>query len=256
MTGYPWLIPLCSRPGAPVRVYCLPYAGAGAGSYRHWPSELPDWFEPVAVRLPGRESRLRERPHERMDDLIAALTSQVYADVGKVRRYAVFGHSLGALTAFELVRALRDRGAAPPAHLFVSGRCAPHVPDTVTRIAHLPDAEFLAAVRAFGGMPAEVFATPDLVELLMPALRADFRVAESYRYRPGPPLDVPLTVLGSWEDPTTTPSQLAAWSAQTSRPFHLEMFHGDHFFVHAHRSEVLAELTRHLKGPSAAKSVS
>lgn len=244
-TDDPWAKLLQPRPGARLRLFCFPYAGGGASIYRSWPPELPAAVEVVAVQPPGRESRFREEPFRRIEPMADAATGALAPLLD--RPFAFFGHSMGAILAFEVARRLRRRGLPRPRHLFVSGRSAPRVEVTDPPIHDLPREEFLGAVRRFSGTPEEVLQNRELVELIEPLLRADFSVSETYRYRPdAEPLDLPLSALGGAEDPEVPPEHLAPWREETTGPFREHLLPGGHFFLGERRAELLAIVAREL----------
>jgi medium-chain acyl-[acyl-carrier-protein] hydrolase len=234
----PWLLRFEPRPHASSRLLCVPYAGIGAAVYRPWLPLLPSDIELVAVELPGRGTRLREPPGDRLDPVVAALWAALEPLLD--RPLAIFGHSMGALIGFELARELRRRGC-PPQHLFASGRRAPRLPDRFSSVADLPDAEFVAEIqRRFDGIPLQVLHEPDLLHLMLPALRADVALLEHHVYRPEPPLELAITAFGGEEDGQVDPVELQAWQEETVGPFRLELFPGDHFFIQSARAEVVA----------------
>lgn len=219
-----------------LRLICFSHAGAGASVYSRWAEKLPQGVEVCAVRYPGRESRLREPPCDRMHALIDVLSQELlpWLDLP----FAFFGHSMGALVAFELSRSLRRRHQRGPVRLFVSGRVAPHLVPSREPICHLPDADFLERVRRMGGTPDEAFAQPELLELILPILKADLTVCETYICETEPPLDCPVTALGGTEDPQVSSTDLIAWQDQTSREFSSHLIEGDHFFVRSRYEDV------------------
>nr|QEO74445.1 thioesterase [uncultured bacterium] len=234
-----WFAPLTPRPDAEVRLVCLPYAGGGATIYRGWSEILPAEVEVVPVQLPGREWRLKERPLRRMEDVVAALSTEIEPLTD--RPFALFGHSMGALIGFELTRALRRRGGAMPQHLFVSGHSAPQRGDLRRdRPYHAaPDDEFVAMLRAMNGTPPGVLDHPELLELILPALRADFELCERYVCEPDAPLDVPVTALAGIADPLVPPDAVEPWRQQTTAAFSLRVLPGGHFFLNESRDLVL-----------------
>lgn len=241
-----WIKVFQPQPEAQLRLYCFPYAGGGASIYRLWHRELPGGVEVCAVQLPGRESRWREEPFRRTEPLADAATEALSPRLG--RPYAFFGHSMGAVLAFEVTRRLRRRGLEGPRHLFVSGRSAPRVETADPPIRDLPRDEFIEAVRGYSGTPEEVLQNRELMELVEPLLRADFSVSETYDYRPdAEPLDVPLTVLGGLGDPDVPPEDLEAWRLETRGPYRKHLLDGGHFFLHEKREEVLRIVSRELE---------
>lgn len=228
---------------APLRLFCFPYSGAGASIYLPWAAALAPGIAACAVQLPGREARLAEPPFTRLAPLVAALEPEIlpYLD----RPFALFGHSMGALVAFELARSLARRGLAP-AHLFVSGHGAPHLPDRGRRIHDLPEPEFVDALRRLGGTPPAVLEHAELREMLLPILRADFSVCETHAHQAGAPLDCPLTALGGLADVEVTKEELQAWQEQSCGAFTLHMFPGDHFYLHTARGLLLETIRKDL----------
>jgi medium-chain acyl-[acyl-carrier-protein] hydrolase len=200
--------------------------------------------EVLPVQLPGREARFREPAFTRLAPLVEALAGALrpYLD----RPFAFFGHSMGALVAFELARRLRRGTGLQPVCLFASGCGAPQARDTETPIHTLPAAEFREELRRLDGTPREVLDNEELMDLLLPTLRADFALCETYTYTAGPPLDCPLNALGGLGDDTVSRRELAAWREQTTGPFRLRMLPGNHFFLHAAQRPLLQALTQEL----------
>ncbi|UED82973.1 thioesterase II family protein [Streptomyces profundus] len=212
--------------GAGPRLYCLPHAGGSASAFRPWRDGLAE----VAVsplQPPGRETRSGEPPHASLDELCAELADRLIAEAAGP--YAVFGHSLGALVGFELVRAVLARGGPPPVHLFVSGCGAPGTlaPDA----EGITDEEVLALMRGLGGTPEAFLADPRVARMLLPRVRADLTVRNSFRHRPAPPLDVPMTAFAADADPRVSVEDVAAWREETVGRFRLHTYEGGHFAV-------------------------
>lgn len=239
-----WLAYREVNPRARLRLFCFPYAGGGASVYRGWAGTLPGDVEVCPVQLPGRESRMRDQPFERSGPMIQAL-ADVLAPVFDLP-FVFFGHSMGAMISFELSRELRRRGEALPLHIFVSGRRAPQVPAREEPIHDLPEPEFLDRLRELNGTPEEVLQHAELMRLLMPILRADFAVNETYSYTGGEPFDFGISAFGGWGDAEITRDDLALWKEQTRGRFRLRMLPGDHFFLHSARDLVLEAVARDL----------
>jgi len=226
------------NPQARARLFCFPYAGGGAFEFRAWAYVLPETIEVCAVMLPGREARLREKPYTHLPALCESLAQVLAPDLDKP--FAFFGHSLGAFTAFEMMRQLRRQNHPSPRHLFVSGSRAPQLPNPETPVAHLPDHELVREVRGrYDGIPNEVVENREMLELLLPALRADFMMSETYVYAPEAPLACPITGFGGRQDRSASPEHLESWREQTRHPFVLHMFDGDHFFIKNARRPML-----------------
>lgn len=226
-------------------MFCFPYAGGGASAYRGWGGTLPPDTEVCPVQLPGRESRLREAPFETPGPLIQALADSLqpfFADLP----FVFFGHSMGAMISFELVRELRRRKQTPPLHLFVSGRRAPQIPDRDDPIHNLPEPEFIEKLRELNGTPEEVLQHAELMKLLSPVLRADFSVNETYEYTEEEPLEMGISCFGGLGDKEVSRDDCAAWKEQTIGRFRLRMLPGDHFFVHSAKDMILESTARDL----------
>jgi medium-chain acyl-[acyl-carrier-protein] hydrolase len=197
------------------------------------------------VQLPGRGSRINESPISQLTTIVREIGDALppYFD----KPFAFFGHSMGALIGFELARHLRKRGAPSPAHLFVSGCSAPHRAAQKPPIYNLPDDELLEELRRLNGTPPEVLEHPEIMELMLPLLRADFQVGDTYVYTGEPPLNCSITAFGGLADEAVTREALEAWRAHTGGDFALHMLPGDHFFLHSNESSLLGLLTRQLQ---------
>ncbi|MFJ6167567.1 thioesterase II family protein [Micromonospora orduensis] len=248
----PWF-PFGTGDDARVRLVCLPHAGAGAGFYRGWGRGLPASTAACPVQPPGREKRRSERPMTSAGEIVRRLTPELIRTVRPP--YAIFGHSTGALCAFEVIRELRRLGGPLPVHLFVGGRRAPDLPVPRTELAGLPPNELAAVLRRLGGTPEGVLASPDLLALLQPLLVADFAVNEEYDYRPEPPLPVPVTAFASTSDHFADPAQVAGWQRETSAGFTQLVLEGGHFAVFEHSAVVFGQLAADLEKAAAIAEV-
>jgi surfactin synthase thioesterase subunit len=234
------------RQGGDLRLFCFPYAGAGASVFRDWTGGLAAHLTVHPVQLPGREERIGEAPVDRLTPLVQTLCDEMAPSA--TGPYALFGHSLGALIAFETAREMRRRGHPEPVHLFVSGHGAPQRGVTSERISHLPEAALKERLRRFGGTPEAVLDHPELMALFLPIIRADFAVTETYRYREEPPLAAPITAFGGERDAQAPVETMGGWRRQTRDRFTLHEVPGDHFFVHSHRDLIWDRIRRDLKG--------
>ncbi len=240
-----WVLAAKGRPGGRARLLCIPYAGGAASAFRGWSDGLPADVEVCAVQLPGRGGRFREAPASALVELASRMGEGLLPLLD--RPFALVGHSMGATLAFELVRELRRRGARAPQLLVVSGSRPPRRPEQDPPFSHLADADFLAEIRRrYDGIPAEVLAEKELLDLLLPVLRADIRMLESYRYAPGPPLHCPIVCLGGAEDHRVSQADLEAWGEETCAPVKVRTFRGGHFFIDSARAEVLQVLGQEL----------
>ena len=240
-----WAIYPRRNPSARMRLFCFPYAGGGATIFSTWARSLPPEVEVVAVQPPGREGRLSEKPFADLAELVAAMHPELLPHFEKP--FAFYGHSNGGLMAFELARTLRRTGGPMPRHIFVGGRPAPQLELDEERIHALEHDEFIDALRRYAGTPEEILQNAEIMELIMPLLRADFSLGETYAYQPEAPLHVPISAYAGERDAEVPLAQVEAWREQTSAPFHFRVFPGDHFFINGDRALVLQEMTRELR---------
>jgi medium-chain acyl-[acyl-carrier-protein] hydrolase len=236
----------CPRPNpnASLRLFCFPYAGGSATIFRLWPDLMIPSVEICAVNLPGRLARLLEAPFTRLTPLVQALAPAIMPWTDKP--FVFFGHSMGALISFELTRQLRTIGAPLPERLFISGRRAPHLLDPDPHRHTYPDHLFIEELGRLNGTPPEVMANPELMQLMLPLLRADFAMCETYEYRPEPPLPCPLTAFGGLQDHEVPPESLEAWNQHTASAFRLCLLPGDHFFLNTARVSLLTVIAQEL----------
>ena len=241
-----WLYRPRTVPRPDARLFCFPFAGGGAAVFRNWPRMLPPGIEMVAIRPPGRETRIKEPPYGEIVDLAA--------DVAKVleplldRPFALFGHSMGAMVAFELARDLHARGGGA-GHLFVSARRAPTVPEWLPAFSHLPEDEFLAEVRErYGDLAGALVEDPEARRVLLPCLRADVAMVEAHEHKPGPVLECPITAFTGIHDRSVRATDIGAWRTQTSGPFRAVPLPGDHFFLERHGKTVVDIVTDRMQG--------
>ncbi|RJG00931.1 thioesterase II family protein [Noviherbaspirillum sedimenti] len=228
-----------------LRLFCFPYAGGSATLYHQWPSALPADIELVAVQYPGRATRMREAPCTRLQALLDDIEAGILPQLD--RPYAFFGHSMGATVAHELTRRLLAANRPLPKHLFLSGRSAPQLAPRKAPIHALPHAEFIAAMRGLNGTPAEILAHRELMEMLVPIIRADFEVLETWQYEPTAPHTIPLSVFGGIADAAVPLENLDAWADCTTARFKRHMFPGDHFFLQQHYPAMLNIVVRALE---------
>lgn len=235
------------NPRSVLRLFCFPYGGGAARAYRPWTMSLPPEIDVCAIQLPGRGNRLREPPLTNMALAVELVGKEIISFLD--RPYAFFGHSMGAILCFEVVRLLRRGGHQLPTHLFVSGHKAPQIPKTEPFTFNLPEPEFIEELQRLNGTPKEVLEHPDLMRMMLPLLRADFESIQTYTYEREPPLDCPITALGGLLDPDINRETLGPWSEQTTAAFNLRMFPGDHFFLHKEQSGVLRVIVKEVYKP-------
>jgi medium-chain acyl-[acyl-carrier-protein] hydrolase len=224
-------------------LYCFAHAGGSPLAYARWTKFLPEEVRIRPLELPGHGSRLREPVLSRLDAVLAEVLPQIPGTPGE--RFALFGHSFGALVAYELARLLQQRGT-PPAALIAAGRNTPATPPTSDPIHRLPEEEFVGALGRYGGLPPELLDQRELLRMYLPALRADMQMTETYAHRPGVPLTMPVATIAGRRDHLTDPRGVLAWERETTAAFDLTFVPAGHFFLTAQefRSALASRLTR------------
>lgn len=241
----PWLVNWKPNRSAGVRLFCFPYAGGGDSIFRSWQQSLSDTIEVCPVQLPGRGSRIAEPPCADINQLVrcAAQALAPYLD----KPFALFGHSMGALIAFELARHMRRECSAQPIHLFVSGRPSPQTMSEPSDLDQL-DSELPEMLR-------RQIRNPELRELVLPVLRADLALCKSYIYTPETPFLFPITAFGGLDDHGVPRHCLEGWREHTTGPFVLRMFPGDHFFLDTCRLLLLEAISKELEQDMSGKGI-
>lgn len=239
-----WIAFTKPNPRSLLRLFCFPYAGGGASIFRPWAEDLPPEIEVCPVLLPGRDDRLLEVPFTQFSHLIETL-AQVLHPYLQVP-FAFFGHSMGGLIAFELARELRRQNAPIPAHLIVSATPAPHLPPAADSFTADSDAAIIEALRRFGGTPEWVLQDEQLMQELLPTIRADLQLVKNYTYLAEEPLYCPISAFGGWQDELVTPEHIAAWEKHTNNVFTRRMFQGGHLFLYGTRSALLYSISQEL----------
>ncbi|MCX5047750.1 MULTISPECIES: thioesterase II family protein [unclassified Streptomyces] len=236
--------PYGDGPGSGPRLYALPHAGGAASAYREWIAELAPATRVVPVQLPGREGRFGE-PMADSVQAVAAEAAQALIEHAQDGPFVLFGHSMGALIAFELACALTEAGRAPDS-LVVSGYAAPHLVRESPAVHLMSDGQLRDHLASLGGTRAEVLTDPALLELLAPTIRADYRLCDSYVCERRTPLEIPVSAIGGLDDPRVGAEELTAWAHTTAGPFRVRRFPGAHFYLGEQRDEVLGFLLNEL----------
>lgn len=221
-------------------LYCFPFAGGTANFYADWARHFDGAVELVPIQLPARGARTRESPAASIGDVADEVAEVIAAEP---TRPLLFGHSMGAIQAFEVARRLRDADR-PAGHLFVSGRPSPWIVRPETAVSNLPRAEFVRMLRGYGAADEEVLGNAELLDLLLPMMRADFSLIERYRYPSAPPLDCPIHAWCGDHDPEVGPDEMQGWEKETTADFELSVRPGDHFFLTGHRTEIVGAVQR------------
>ena len=239
-----WIRFLQPKPNANLRLFCFPYAGGNSNIFRTWSDNLPASVEICALELPGRGKRIMETPFSNLFALIDVLATilKPYLD----KPLAFFGHSMGALISFELIRKIRREYNIEPDILFVSGHRAPQIPNPETPIYNLPEAEFIEKLRSIKGTPQAILENDELMKIIIPILRADFAICDTYFYTPDAPLNCPIIAFGGEGDNGIKRGKLRAWSNQTKGLFFKHILPGNHFFLHSEQKQLLELISEQL----------
>jgi len=226
---------------ASLRVFMFPYAGGSAAAYTHWAKLFDDNLniELVLVQLPGRGSRITESLHQTMESVMSELVA--HASYITSQPYILFGHSLGGKIAYELACKLRALELPSPKYLIASGSGAPHLPYRSAPIHDLPHDAFISELEKLNGTPQEILSNSELLEILIPLLRADFKVAAKYQAKVRP-LDCPIMVLGGSDDLEISADQLHAWAELSANKTTVQFIPGDHFFINYNEALVVQKI--------------
>lgn len=227
-----------------LRLFCFPYAGGSASTYLPWKALLPD-IDICPLQLPGRSTRFTAQAHVTLNALTAELADVIHCCSD--RPFAFFGHSMGAIIAFELAHVLRDRDGSQPCRLIVSAAAAPS--QRVRKYWHEQDDHgLMQTLRHYKGTPSQVLDNAELMQLLLPTIRADFALLDSFRYRPEiSPLDCPIDVFSGRNDIHVDQEHLPAWRSETRSQCDAVTFGGGHFFLETQRAELIENLGRVLR---------
>jgi medium-chain acyl-[acyl-carrier-protein] hydrolase len=232
-----WLVCPLPNSSATARLFIFPYAGGAPSSFNKWIANFPKDIEVSIAHYPGRGSRFNEPPIKELSVLVEEIANAIRSELDKP--FFFFGHSLGAVLAFELARRINLQ----PQILFVSACGAPHIPNPNRPIHSLADSEFIKSLQELNGLPAEVANNAELMELLLPALRADFEAIESYRYASNEQrMDCPIIAFGGLDDSHVDRSRLESWGHHTNGSFKSQYFSGDHFFINTARQSVITSM--------------
>jgi medium-chain acyl-[acyl-carrier-protein] hydrolase len=237
----PWFTHYGYSPHGNMRVFAFPYSGAGVSAYHQWANAFHQQkIDFIGVQPPGRESRLREAPIQDLSLMVKHLVLAIKPLTDKP--FVFFGHSLGALIAFELARALRKYKLPLPSHLFVSAFRSPELPNPNKALHQLDDEAFIAGIREYDNTPEDVLANQALMQMLLPMIRADFRMHENYQHRQEPPLPCSITVFKGSYDRFSRKEQMSSWQQHTIADFNEITYQGGHFFLSEHSDSMSKEI--------------
>ncbi|WP_170940462.1 thioesterase [Pseudoalteromonas sp. NBT06-2] len=231
-----WFVIQKPKQNPKARLICFPYAAGNASTYQEWHNNISDDIEIISIQPPGRANRILEEPIDNMQELVGELLK--YASDLTHIPYFLFGHSLGSRVGYEFTVQLQKLGYPMPMHFIASGSRAPHLASNKRHIHNLPLKEFVIELRKLSGTPEEILQNDELIELLLPLLRADFKIAENYRTKKYL-LTCPITVLGGIDDIGVPKDSLEAWGELTHLGVTVLNIEGGHFFVESERASVL-----------------
>ena len=224
------------KPEAASRLFCFPHAGGGPVAYFDWSEYLGQDIECVCLQYAGRGQRLREEPRTCVEDLVREIGPS-FAEMAD-KPFALYGHSFGGIVAFELARQIRRSGLPGPHHLFVGAARPPHLELPYPEIHQVADRQFIESVQSrYGGIPEAIYRDPEILEMFLPAMRADFTAYETYRFEPDDPLDVPITAFAGADDKAVTRECLEEWALHTVAGFDINVLPGGHFLPPASARE-------------------
>ena len=222
------------------RLFCFPYAGGSAQTFKDWANLVPENTQLCAIQMPGRSSRFTEPLLQHIDPILEALEKEIKPFLDKP--FVFFGHSMGAAICFELARLLQDQGLNV-SHLFVSGRSSPDRPSEREQIHDLPEPQFRDKMKELNGTPPEILEHEELMELMVPIVRADFTISETYTHHPGSKLTCPLTALGGTGDEDIPEENVASWLDFSDGPTEYHMYEGDHFFLNPFKEDITRRIS-------------
>jgi len=220
-----------------ITLYCLPFAGGNALSYRDFQTHVTEQVHIKPLDLPGHGKRIKEPLLTKLETIVDDLFHQVQEDI-KNQPYAIYGHSMGALLGYLLTKHILSTGLPTPRHLFLSGKEGPSKTNDKPHKHRLPKTDFFDKINELGGIPPEILEHAELMDFFEPILRADFKAIETYVYHPTPPMDMPITFLHGLTDPEVSENELQAWQQETRQPISIKKFKGSHFFIFDHLPQI------------------
>lgn len=214
------------------KLFCFPYAGGSSNIYFKWNQYLLHSIELIPIELAGRGKRIHEKPYDSIDEMINDVFSIIQTYNLSESSYSFFGHSMGAIIAYEVAHYLIKKNIVlGPTHIFLSGRQPPHIITDRDITHNLPDELFKEKLFALGGTPKEFFDHPELLSFFLPLIRNDFKIVETYTYSERKPLSSPITVFLGTEEKDIDEKDISEWSLHSSSSCKIYMFPGDHFFI-------------------------
>lgn len=227
------------------RLFCIPYAGGSASAFATWQDALPGDIEVCALQLPGHFGRMHEACYTDLKTIVTEIVKAITPYLNDCD-FCLYGHSMGARVAFEVAAELSRQNLTLPKQLLVSGAKAPQLERNKKPIHALPHDEFFEEIDRINGTPKAVLENKELAELILPILRADFQVCETWSPETEYVLDIPVRIFGGLNDPGVSIDDLDAWQQRTSSEFKRHMFPGDHFFINPHKDKLLRLLAKYM----------
>lgn len=223
------------------RLFCFPYAGGGGGIYKKWLPHLGNDVSVYPVILPGRERRFSEPPYVSLELLIDDFMEVIKPYLDKP--FAFFGHSMGALIAFEVTKRIEQNTNYKPKHLFISAKAAPHIEKSTQNKHLLSNTSLIEELRRMNGTDTAILENKELMDAMLPIIRADFQLLETYHYNPGYLINTPMTIFGGMNDEEVSHKKLVEWATLSrNKHFQLNLFRGDHFFIHENVSKIIKNI--------------
>jgi medium-chain acyl-[acyl-carrier-protein] hydrolase len=250
----PWLSSFAAKSNPKVRLFCFPYAGGSGLLFRAWASLLPPYVEVIGISTPGKGSLIFETPCKTVSEIVERLLQDMLP-LMEEKPFYFFGHSNGALISFELCNVLKARCKPQPEHLFLSASPAPWSRTFEKRYSEMSDEELKETLRDLNGTPPEVLEHRELLDLVLPGLRADFALSESYTYAHDHSLTIPTTLFRGEEDEVTE-SQILAWGEHITSIARVVSIAGGHFFIHSHQELLVSIIRNQLHQDSLARASS
>jgi medium-chain acyl-[acyl-carrier-protein] hydrolase len=244
LTNNRWITRSKNSESAKLRLFCLPYAGGSSIIYHGWQNGFSDYIEICALNLPGRGTRITELPYTNLLELTKAIKDGLlpFLDLP----FALMGHSMGGTISFELARLLRNLGLPMPVKVFVSACSAPQISIYEKKTYDLPETELIEELRRLNGTPKDILENKELLKILLPVIRGDFTVCQTYTYHPQSPLDIPIVAFRGKNDIDILEHTVQAWQTQTTKTFKYHTLSGDHFFCHSEKDELIQKINNEL----------
>lgn len=228
-----------------IKLFCLPYAGGASTIYAKWKQHISKEIELCPIELRGRGRRFGEPLYNNVEEIVDDVYNLIKRDIS-TNEYAIFGHSLGSIVAYELAHKIQQNDDKLPKHIFFAGKKAPQFKDEDKEIHHLPDKEFIEEILEMGGTPKEILENKELLELVLPIVRADFKVNELYRYKQKEDkLDSNITIIKG-KDEKMNLEEVTGWREHTDRNCKFFTLDGDHFFINDKYKDIISIISNTL----------